>query len=432
MSTLIPKPTCNKLVTKCLSGNLYDPKEDTDVLISKLNSRITKLEQQEKDYDLLNQEFKQLENDYTLLNEAKLRLEYELKQRNEAYNKRICDLKSEKDNLQNGLNDKMCVNKKLFEEKQCLENQLNRKNAEIDDLNNQINNTNNRLNSTQNDNDDLQNNLRNLNEIKDNQRNKIAELVDDNKKLAKICQEQDHSLYLADQEKQKLGNKLNDDNANISNLNSKLRAHGNNLNNLQKQLDNSNELNLKLQKNANNLDDTLTKLKLDNETLKNEFCKERAFREDEDKKNDQLKCVLNDKQNKLRCLNNDYLRMKSAHEKMTNERNTYQMENEKLKEHISILTRQNQDLSNEIDNVLRDDDHMKDVLNRKDRMASMLKTNDTIICQMPQDSLSISSCFDENRTLVCRENKLCLSQSIGRGNRAYSPSYTYNRTEQKL
>ena len=432
MSTLIPKPTCQKLATKCLSGNLYDPKEDKDVLISKLNSRITKLEQQEKDYDLLTQEFKQLENDYTLLNEAKLRLEYELKQRNEAYNKRICDLKSEKDNLQNGLNDKMCVNKKLFEEKQCLENQLNKKNAEIDDLNNQINNTNNRLNSTQNDNDDLQNNLRNLNEIKDNQRNKIAELVDDNKKLAKICQEQDHSLYLADQEKQKLGNKLNDDNANISNLNSKLRAHGNNLNNLQKQLDNSNELNLKLQKNANNLDDTLTKLKLDNEALKNEFCKERAFREDEDKKNDQLKCVLNDKQNKLRCLNNDYLRMKNAHEKMTNERNTYQMENEKLKEHISILTRQNQDLSNEIDNVLRDDDHMKDVLNRKDRMASMLKTNDTIICQMPQDSLSISACFDENRTLVCRENKLCLSQSIGRGNRAYSPSYTYNRTEQKL
>jgi chromosome segregation ATPase len=432
MSTIIQKPTCQKLVTKCLSGTLYEPKEDTDVLISKLNARITKLEQQEKDYDLLNQEFKQLENDYTLLNEAKLRLEYELKQRNETYNKRICDLKGEKENLQNGLNDKMCVNKKLFEEKQCLENQLNRKNAEIDDLNNQLNSANNRLNSTQNDNDDLQNNLRNLNDIKDKQRDKIAELVDDNKKLAKLCQEQDHSLYLADQEKQKLGKKISDDNANISNLNSKLRAHGNNLNNLQKQLDNSNVLNLQLQKNAKNLDDTLTTLKLDNENLKNEFCKERAFREDEDKKNEKLRCILSDRQNKLRCLNNDYLCMKDAHEKMTNERNMYQMENDKLKEHINILTKQNQDLNNEIDNVLREDEHMKDVLNRNERMSAMLKNNEEIICQMPQDLLTMSACYDENRNMMCPENKLSLSPSSMARERSYSPKYTYNRTEQKL
>ena len=326
----------------------------------------------------------------------------------------------------------MCVNKKLFEEKQCLENQLNRLNAEIDDINNQLNNTNNRLNSTQNDKDDLQNTLRGLNDIKDQQRNKIGELVDDNKKLAKLCQEQDHSLYLADQEKQKLGKKINDDNANISNLNSKLRTHGNNLNNLQNQLDNSNVLNLKLQKNAKDLDDTLNNLKLDNETLKNEYCKERAFREDEDKKNDQLRCILNDRQNKLRCLNNDYLCMKNAHEKMTNERNIYQMENDKLKEHIKILSRQNQDLSNEIDNVIREDEQMKDVLNRSERMSSMLKTNDTILCQMPQDSLCISSCFDENRTCIRPENKLCLSQSIGIRDRTYSPKYTYNRTEQRI
>ena len=237
MSTFISTSCCKNLTTKCLSGNLYDPKEDKDTIISKLNSRIVKLEQKEKDFDLLNQEFKQLENDYTLLNEAKLRLEYEIKQRDEAYNKRICDLKNENENLQDGLNDKMCVNKKLYEEKQCLENQLNRKNAEIDDLNNKLNNTNNRLNSTQNDKDDLQNTLRGLNDTKAKQRDKIAQLVDDNKKLAKLCQEQDHSLYLAGQEKAKLGKKLNEDNANINNLNSKIRTHGNNLNNLQNQLD---------------------------------------------------------------------------------------------------------------------------------------------------------------------------------------------------
>ena len=226
MTTIYSTSSFKNVKTKCLSGKLYSPKEDKDTLISKLNSRILALEQKEKDYDLLNQEYKQLENDYTLLNEAKLRLEYEIKQRNESYNKRICDLKGENENLQDALNDKMCVNKKLFEERQCLENQLNRKNAEIDDLNNKINNTSDRLNSTQNNNNDLQNTLRGLNDIKAQQRDKIAQLVDDNKQLAKVCQDQDHSLYLAGQEKLKLNKKLKDDNANINNLNSKLRIQG--------------------------------------------------------------------------------------------------------------------------------------------------------------------------------------------------------------
>ena len=241
MSTFIATSCCQKLTTKCLNGTLYD-REDKDVLISKLNSRISKLEQEDKDYDLLNQEFKQLENDVSLLNEAKLRLEYEIKQRDESYTKRISDLKGENENLQNALNDKLCVNKKLFEEKQCLENQLKMKNNEITDLTNKINNLNNRFNSNENIKDELQNNLRELNAIKANQRDKISELVDDNKKLANLCQEQDHSLYLANQEKAKLAKKLNDDNANLGNLNSKLRVHSNNLNNLQNQLDRSNEL----------------------------------------------------------------------------------------------------------------------------------------------------------------------------------------------
>ena len=429
MSKIIATTCCQKLTTKCLSQNLYDPKEAKDTIISKLNSKIVKMEQQEKDYDLLNQEFKQLENDFILLNEAKLRLEYELKQRNEAYNKRICDLKSENENLQDALNDKMCVNKKLFEEKQCLENQLKNKNAEIDDLNNKLNNSNNRLNSTENDKNDLQNTLRDLNNIKLNQENKIADLIDDNKKLAKICQEQDHNLYLNAQEKQKLNKKLADDNANINNLNSKLRTNGNNLNNLQNQLDNSNILNSKLQNNLKDLDNTLNTLNLDNENLKNGLCQERMLREEEDKKNDELRCILNDRQNKLRLLNNDYICLKNGNDKLNQRRETYQIENDKLKSHIICLTKQNHNLSNEIDNIIKEDLHMKDVLNRSDRMSSILETNDTIISQMPQDALSYTACFEEKRSCIYPQNKLCFSQTMTR-ERSFSPKYTYTRSEQ--
>ena len=431
MSTIYSTSCCQNVKTKCLSGKLYSPKEDKNTLISKLNSRILELEQKEKDYDLLNQEFKQLENDYTLLNEGKLRLEYEIKQRNESYNKRICDLKGENENLQDTLNDKMCVNKKLFEERKCLENQLNKKNAEIDDLNNKINNTTDRLNSTQNNNDELQNTLRGLNDIKAQQRDKIAQLVNDNKNLAKVCQDQDHSLYLAGQEKQKLNKKLNDDNANINNLNSKLRIQGNNLNKLQDQLDNSNNLNLKLQNNLKELDNALTNYKIDNDNLKQGILQERACREDEEKENNNLRNVLNDRQNKLRALNNDYTLLKNGQEKMTQIKNNYLNENDKLKEHCMILTRQNQDLVNEIENVIKEDEHMRDVLNRSDRMSSVIKAYDNSISQMPQDVISYSACFDEKRSCIYPENKLFMSQSIRR-ERTYSPKYTYNRSENMI
>lgn len=427
MSTFIATSCCQKLNTKCLNGTLYD-KEDKDVLVSKLNSRIQKLEQQDKDYDLLNQEFKQLENDVSLLNEAKLRLEYEIKQRDESYNKRISDLKGENENLQSALNDKLCVNKKLFEEKQCLENQLKSKNDEINDLTNKINNLNNRFNTNENLKDELQNNLNELNQVKAAQRDKIAELVDDNKKLANLCQEQDHSLYLANQEKIKLGKKLNDDNANINNLNGQIRATTNTLTNLQNQLDKSNELSLKLKKDLQDLEDAYNSFNVDNQTMNDELNKQRLLREEEEKNNNQLRLVLNDRKNKLRSLNDEYIYLKNLHEKRCEERNMFQMETDKLKDHIMILTKQNEGLSEEIGGVIKDDNQMKDILNRSERMSTLLKTNDSILFQMPKELLNASNSFESQ---MCPENRIELSQSKER-QRSLSPKFSYNRVENDI
>ena len=431
MSTFISTQCCQKLTTKCLNGTLYD-KEDKDVLISKLTSRIQKLEQQDKDYDLLNQEFKQLENDVNLLNEAKLRLEYEIKQKDESNNKRISDLKGENENLQNALNDKLCVNKKLFEEKQCLENQLKLKNDEITDLTNKLNNINNRFSSAQNDKGDLENTLRGLNDIKAQQRDKIAELVDDNKKLANLCQEQEYSLYLAGQEKAKLSKKLNDDQANINNLNSKLRIHDSNLNNLQNQLDKSNELNMKLKNDLQNLENAYRNFSLDNQTMNDELNKQHALKEDEEKNNTQLKLVLGDRKNKLRTLNEDYIYLKNLQDKACEDRNMLQMETGKLEEHIITLTKQNEKLSDEIAKVINEDNQMKDILNRSERMSIMLKSNDSILSQMPQELLNASNCFDNSKCQIpCDENNNRTNLSQER-QRSLSPKFTYSRIDKNL
>ena len=73
--------------------------KEKDMLISQLKAHIFELEQHEKDYDSLNHNYKQLQNDYSLLNEAKIRLEYELKQKDDDFNKKMCELRSENENL---------------------------------------------------------------------------------------------------------------------------------------------------------------------------------------------------------------------------------------------------------------------------------------------------------------------------------------------
>ena len=59
MSSYIKTTSCQKVVTKCCSGTLYSPQEDKDILISKLSSKINELEEKEKNFELLNQEYKQ-------------------------------------------------------------------------------------------------------------------------------------------------------------------------------------------------------------------------------------------------------------------------------------------------------------------------------------------------------------------------------------
>ena len=384
MSSFIKTNSCSKVETKCVSGTLYSPKDDKNVQINKLNSRIAQLEQGEKDFDLLNQELKQLENDISLLNEAKLRLEYEIKQRDEAYTKRIQDLKSDNENLQNALNDKNCVNKKLLDEKNCLENQLKNK-------------------------DDL----KGLNSDKENQKYQIEELVNDNKKLAQICKEQDHKLYLAGQERARLAKKLGDDKAMLKNLDSKIRIHETNLNNLQRQMDQSNELNLKYQNDLQNLENRIAEEKVNNDNLRAGLIQEREYYDCEEQKFSELSCISCNLEKKIKCLNADYERLKLSHQKVSELNGIYNNERNKLEEHIIKLNNQNQDLSTEIENVIKDDEHMKNVLARNERMSFTLSENDSILSQLPNDVLCGKFCIPENN-ICCNynEDRLCYSQNI--------------------
>ena len=394
--------------------------KEKDLLISQLQAHIFELEQQEKDYELLAQKFRQLQNEYSLLNESKLRLEYQLKQKDELYNKRICDLRGENENLQMGFNEKMSVNKKLFCDNDRLGKDLDCKNAEICELNTKINELSNQLGRNIDDKNGLEKCVQELNDCKTEQKIQINKLIEDNKKLSQICQDQERNLALGDQERQNISQKINESNCNINDLNRKLTCHKNNLDKLQCDLDNSNTMNCKLQNTKKDYERQLDNFHNENEKLKNNLLNERAMRNDEEKKNCDLSNLINDRERKIACLNKEIDDIKITQEQVSNDNNAYQLDNQNLRNHINVLTNQNQKLICELENVLCQDEDMKRKFARKDNTAALLRNNKNCLEQ------SVNS-LDEFINGNCgQQSNVRLSGSGSVQYRSTSPRYTYN------
>jgi chromosome segregation ATPase len=377
----------------------YDVKvgsREKDMLIAQLNAHIQELEQQEKDYDLLNQKFRQLQNEYSLLKDNKLRLEYELKQRDEAFNKRICDLRGENENLQLGFNEKISVGKKLLSDNDVLGKQLDMKNAEICDLNNKINDLSAQLNLGLNDKSCLEQKIQQLTEEKNNQKIEIDQLFEDNKKLSQIRQEQERNLKLGEQDRLTLASKINENNCEINNLNDKLRNHMSNIDQLQNKLDNSTALNCNLQNTMKDFERQINNFKNDNDNLKNNLIKEKSIRIDEEKRNEELTQMINDRDRKISLLTQEYEQGKRIHQQISCDNDGFQCENDKLKNHIQVLTCQNQKLIGELENVLEQDEKMNGPLSRRDKIAVLLRNNKITLDQSANALNEFINCGGKN------------------------------------
>ena len=401
----------------------YDVKvgsREKDMLIAQLNAHIQELEQQEKDYDLLNQKFRQLQNEYSLLKDNKLRLEYELKQRDEAFNKRICDLRGENENLQLGFNEKISVGKKLLSDNDVLGKQLDMKNAEICDLNNKINDLSAQLRAGLNDKNCLEQKVQELTDDKNNQKIEIDKLFEDNKKLSQIRQEQERNLKIGEQDRLNLASKISENNCEINNLNDKLRNHMNNIDQLQNKLDNSTALNCNLQNTIKDFERQINNFRCDNDNLKNNLLKEKTIRADEEKKNEELSQMINDRDRKIGLLNQEYEQGKRIHQQISCDNNGFQIENDKLKSHIQVLTCQNQKLIGELENVLAQDEKMNGPLSRRDKIAVLLRNNKMTLDQ---------SANTLNEFISCGGNKdMGNFSSNNYKNRSSSPGgFTYSR-----
>ena len=355
--------------------------KEKDMLISQLKSKIFELELHQKDYDVLNERFKQLKIDFASLNDSKNLLELEKDKREEEYNRIIGDLQCENENLQIGFNDKLTKNKNCFSQNSILQKQLEIKDNEICDLTQKLNELQNQFCRNEDERANLEKILNGLNDIKNSQNYKIEQLIEDNKTLKQICEEQDNDIKSGNQERQNLAKELDKKNNDILNLNSQIRAKINDINNLQNQLNKNNGISLQYENNIKDYQRRADFLKRENESLNNNIYKEKSINSDEGQKYKELNNIMGEREQKINQINQDIHNIKIEQQNEENNNNLLQEENAKLRNHIMILTEQNQNLINEIDNVIEEDEKAKYVLDRKKRINNVLLVNRNTIDQ---------------------------------------------------
>ena len=344
-----------------LESGSYEIKISTngiDSTISNLKSRLFDLEQQEKDRNALAQKLAQLKKDFQILTSTKNKLEQELKQKDDSYNQRINSLRSDNENLQLSYNEKLALNKKLFTENDALEKEIEQRDNELNDLRNKLKDMNNQLGQSLVDKGDLENQVQKLKAIKNSQLNDINKLTKENKNLSEIITDQD---------------KNNENDADIQNLNIKLRGLMDDISNTQNVLNRNNGENRDLDEKLCELNNQCENLKCENANLNSNIIKEKALRADKEKQNQNLNNIINEHENQINDLNNKYNSLNAMYSMTTSDNKNSQIQNNKLKEHIMILTQQNQKLLDELDCVKDQDLKMKNLLSRKDQSSMILR-----------------------------------------------------------
>ena len=349
--------------------------KEKDILISQLKAHIFELELREKDYNILKERYCNLENEVAALNECKLNLEYEKKMRDEKYNASINSLIGENETLQVKFNEKLSCNKNLYSENNCLGKEIEVKESQICDMKIKLNDLIKSVQVNEAERNNLQRAIHDLNEIKFANGVKITQLREDNETLKSIVKEQEKNLDISNNHKICLSNDLNLKNCQIQDLNNEIQKKISEENKLQNNLGRITCSNLDFKEDAKNCDIQLNLLKCENNDLKNNLCKETTISHSTHQKNVQMNSILIDREQKITMINQDIEAIKTLQGQAANKNCFLKEENAKLKNHILVLSDLNQILINEIENVICEDQKMKNVLNRKDRISSVLTSN---------------------------------------------------------
>lgn len=310
-----------------------------------------------------------------LLNEEKLKNEYEFKQRSESSNKQVNELRGELENLNQAYNEKMVMNKKLYAQLEKLQKLYENSNIENDQLRGNLDELNHNLNQVMEEKNTFERMTIELKDIKQRNQHQIEKLFDENGKLKKTCDEQDKIIKNLENERTRLLTKIDDLNFENNNLGAKLKSREDTCLVTQKQLDDAKQTILKYQSKTNELENYNDGLKTELEKMRLANNKETKGRLEAERQVQDLERMVKDRDSEIRRYNEELDFSRVNNEKLVEDNEKLFSEIEKLKNHIILLTEQNQKLTEELDLFVDQDEKIKQQLSRRDRVGLLKKSN---------------------------------------------------------
>ena len=133
--------------------------------------------------------------------------------------------------------------------------------------------------------------------------------------------------------------------------------------------------------------------------------------------------IINNHEIQINDLTNKYNNLNAMYNQASNDSKNSQIENGQFKEHIMLLTQQNQKLLAELENIKDQDLRMKTLLSRKDQSSMVLRSVHDCI---EQATICLGKIENDPINYGMRSNNLMNSSGSNGNYRSSSPPLRYN------
>ncbi|KRX09613.1 hypothetical protein PPERSA_09283 [Pseudocohnilembus persalinus] len=361
---------------------MYSPakfdSDQKDVLISQLKAEIFELRQNERDFSELSSHLKNLEHRYQILSDEKLRCEHDLRLRNENNLKTISNLKTDIDSLKSGLTEKHIENQEIRAENMALKEISDHRSLDINRLKNELSQLND-YNSRQNQEKmELQEDLAIVKDQKRNALQEIDTLMIKQENLLQRNSEQEKLIRQLEQEQQQNKKQINSHRSKIEQLELelklKLEQHQQTKGQLQESLEQISGQSQEIVK----LQDMVEKYKQESNQYQKQLQNEQSKNHELGNQIVSLEQIIQSRESQIDEQRKEILQIKQAHADAIDINEKAQLDIQQLQRNVDQLQEQNRQLSNELLLFSDQDEQIRQILNRKNRVSELLIKSESV------------------------------------------------------
>ena len=378
---------------------------DQDML-SQLKVQVFELDQGRRNYENLLAKFHKLQEDIDNIIKVKNQHEISLRQQeSDESNLLIADLKAKNENLFNELNEKIAINKKLYNENNKLFQELECRTAHSENLHDQMHEQEELIRKLSCDKDEVKNKVICLSQVKEKQENDIHNLTIQINKLNLQNDDQGNILKNKHGQNYEIIDYLNEEKNINKNLKIELQSTESTLMSSQQKLNRDNDNIHIIQSNINNITNIIKKNSEDISIINNNLLNETSIIKQLDVDKCELNNLIGDRDEHIKQLNNDNNIIKQNNSELNCQNNKIGSLLEAYKKHLSILYCQNKKLSNEIKCLLARDDELRTILQRDDHLREVRFENEQFMNntnEIIRDNIDVGDIIVEKKTTIKR------------------------------